>query len=247
MRISTTAWRVELAGMGTFRTSLVITCASIQETHPVLGMEKLMWVYKAVGWYHLSRKPGKLFYLITQIISKLSQTVNIYYEHVPQSSKYLLWKNLVLTYNKPPDFCQGWLQSAGQWVAVVHTSSVLGLKMCHGASGTSWLNGGEDAQACCFSKLISISLAVVSQFKTHATVKLDSSLLQSMLEVSLMVAGAAWTWDAMGRDNSFQKSQSDREGMVISCLHCSWWQKSCCHQRGQDFTLHGYPVDTGPD
>lgn len=56
------------------QSSLVITGAPIQETHPVLGMEKLMRVYKAVGWYHLSRKPGKLFYLITQIISKPSQT-----------------------------------------------------------------------------------------------------------------------------------------------------------------------------
>lgn len=56
------------------QTSLVITGAPIQETHPMLGMEKLMRVYKAAGWYHLSRKPGKLFYLITQIISKPSQT-----------------------------------------------------------------------------------------------------------------------------------------------------------------------------
>lgn len=41
--------REELAGLGIFRTSLVITGAPIQETHPVLGMEKLMRVYKAVA------------------------------------------------------------------------------------------------------------------------------------------------------------------------------------------------------
>lgn len=86
----------------------------------------------------------------------------------------------MLTLNRPCDFCQGRLQSACQWVAVVHSSSVLGLKMCCGASGTSRLTGGEDTQAHWFSKLISIKYgpAVVSQFKTHATVKQDSSHLQ---------------------------------------------------------------------
>lgn len=82
--------------------------------------------------------------------------VSIYYEHVPQSSKYLLWKSLVLTHNRPFDFCQGWLQSACQWVAVVHTSIVLGLKMGR-VSGTSRLTGGKNTKAFYFSKLISIN------------------------------------------------------------------------------------------
>ena len=56
------------------QTSLVTTGAPIQGTHPALGMEKLMRLYEAAGWYHLSRKPGRLFYLITQIVSKPSQT-----------------------------------------------------------------------------------------------------------------------------------------------------------------------------
>lgn len=173
---------------------------------------------------------------------------NTYYEHVPQSSKYLLWKSLVLTLNRPCDFCQGRLQSACQWVAVVHSSSVLGLKMCCGASGTSQLTGGEDTQAHWFSKLISIKYgpAVVSQFKTHATVKQDSSHLQ--------VAGGKpdGGWGSLdrrchGKGELLPKiCQSGRGGPVISCLHCSWWQKSCCRQRGQDFTLRVHPVDTAP-
>lgn len=250
-RISTTAQRVELAGLGIFRTSLVITCALIQETHPVLGMEKLMWVYKAEGWYHLRRKPGKLFYLITPKPLRLHVgCVNIYYENVPQSSKYLLWKNLVLTYNKRSDFCQGQLQSACQWVAVVHTSSVFGLKMCHGTSGTSRLTGGEDTQAIWFSKLISIkhSPAVVSQFKTHATEKLDSSHLQGIAGGEPDGGWGSLDMRCYGKGELLPKiCQSGRGGLVISCLHCSWWLKSCCHQRGQDFTLHVYPVDTGPN
>lgn len=56
------------------QTSLVTTGAPIQETHPALGMEKLTRAYEAAGWYHLSRKPGKLFDWIAQIISKPSRT-----------------------------------------------------------------------------------------------------------------------------------------------------------------------------
>lgn len=131
------------------QTSLVTTGAPIQETHPALGMEKLTRAYEAAGWYHLSRKPGKLFDWIAQIVSKPSRTglgggASIYYEHVPPSSKYLLWKSLVLTHNRPSDFCRGRLQSACPWVAAVRAGSVLGPTTCRGVSGTSQLTGGKN-------------------------------------------------------------------------------------------------------
>lgn len=179
---------------------------------------------------------------------------SIYYEHVPQSSKYLLWNSLVLTHNRPFDFCQGWLQSACQWVAVVHTGSMLGLEMCRGVNGTSQLTGGENTKACWFSKLISINYGpvVVSRFKTHAAVKQDSSHLQG---VAWRTWRRTWRWLGQlgrkmlweGRTPSKNPAHQAKGGLAISWLHCSWWQNSCCRQRGQDFTLCVHPVDTGPD
>lgn len=157
--------------------SFVTTGALIQETHPALGMEKLMWVYEAAGWYNLSRKPGRLLYLIIQIISKPSQAGCGVCE-------YLLWvcasilkisslKKRGANAQQTFWFLSGRLQSAGQWIAVVHTGSLLGLKMCRGVSGMSRLTGGENKKACWFSKLISVNrgAAVMSQFKTHAALK----------------------------------------------------------------------------
>lgn len=144
--------RVEQAGWGIFRdnpsipTSLVTTSDT-----PVLGMEKLTWVHWAVGWYHLSRKPEGPLYLMVLIVSKPFWTgcgcVSIYYEHVPRSSKYLLWTCLVLTHTRPFDFCQQGLQSACQRVAVMHISSELWLKMCLRVSCAPWLAGSENMKA----------------------------------------------------------------------------------------------------
>lgn len=99
--------------------------------------------------------------------------VSIYYECVPQSSKYLLWTSLVLTHTRPFDFCQGGLQSACQRVAVVYIGRKLWLKICLGVSCAHWLAGSENMKAFWLSKLISINRgpAVVTQCKTHAAVK----------------------------------------------------------------------------
>lgn len=123
-----------------------------------------------------------------QIVSKPFWTgrgcASIYYERVPRSSKYLLWKSLVLTHNRPFDFCQGGLQSACQRVAVVHTGSKFWLKMCLRVSCTPQLAGSENTKAFWFSKLISINRgpAAAAQFETHAAPKQGSLHLQGVAE-----------------------------------------------------------------
>lgn len=89
--------------------------------------------------------------------------------------------------------------------------------MCRGASSTSRLTGGEDTQARCFSKLISIKHSQAAVFNSKHMLQWNWThcICMALLEVNLRVAGASWTWDALGMENSFQKSASQAEG--------GWW------------------------
>lgn len=231
MRISTAAQREELAGLGIFRTSLVITGAPTQETHPVLGMEKLMRVYKAVAWYNLSRKPGKLFHLTTRIISKPSQNGCGVCEYLLRACA----SALKISLKKPgADTQQTWflsrmlteclsVGSCGEHQQCAWIGNVL-WSWQHILANWRWRHTGtlvlkaHQHQACPNSK------HMLQWNWTHCICK-------ALLEMNLMMAWAAWRWDAMGREDSFQKSANQaEEGLVISCLHCSRWQKPCCQK-----------------
>lgn len=166
--------RVEQAGWGILRDNPSIPPSLVTTSS---GEWKSWHGILSIGWYHLSRKPEGPLYLMMLIVSKPFWAgcgcVSIYYEHVPRSSKYLLWTSLVLTHTRPFDFCQGGLRSTCQRIAVMHISSELWLKMCLGVSCAPWLAGSENMKAFWLSKLISINKgpAVITQFKTHAAVK----------------------------------------------------------------------------